>query len=43
MANTYGAVWEVSQLPAFPLDMQLTNALNQTVLARSAPTLGAAC
>lgn len=29
--NTYGAVWEVSVLPAPPLDLRITNSLNQQV------------
>ena len=36
LANTWGAVWEGSQLPQFPADIQLTNADNQSVIARYA-------
>ncbi|KAK9841723.1 hypothetical protein WJX74_010883 [Apatococcus lobatus] len=35
MTNTYGAVWELSNLPPPPLDIQLTNAQGQSLVARS--------
>ena len=33
LKNTYGAVWEASNLPAFPLDLRLTDALGHAVVA----------
>ena len=33
MTNTYGAVWEASNLPAFPLDLRLTDSLGHSVVA----------
>lgn len=34
MSNTYGAAWELSHLPPFPLAMKVVNALNQTLVIR---------
>ncbi|KAK9841371.1 hypothetical protein WJX74_004628 [Apatococcus lobatus] len=36
MTNTYGAVWELSNLPQPPLDVQLTNTAGQSLIARNA-------
>lgn len=37
MSNTYGATWELSQLPTFALDLRLVNSYNQTLTIRHAP------
>ncbi len=42
MRNTYGAVWEASQLPPFPLDLRLTDSLGHAVVAAYAPLLNCA-
>ena len=34
MNLSYGAAWAASNLPPPPLDMRITNALNQTLIAR---------
>ena len=33
LKNTYGAVWEASDLPPLPLDLQLTDSLGHAVVA----------
>ena len=42
MRNTYGAVWEASQLPPFPLDLRLTDSLGHALVAAYGPLLNCA-
>jgi hypothetical protein len=34
LKNTYGAVWEKSQLPALPFDLRLTDAQGRAITVR---------
>lgn len=34
MRNTYGAVFETSNLPSLPIDIRITNAAEQQVIAQ---------
>ena len=36
MTNSYGAVWEASQLPGFPLDLELVSG-GKTIIVECAP------
>ena len=41
MMNTFGANWELSQLPSPPLDIRITNVYGQQVLLKWVPTRNA--
>ena len=39
MTNSYGAVWEASQLPGFPLDLELVSGGERIIVECALPPL----